>query len=129
MKGEERSILLIDDDREFSAAIEKMLQKHGWDVTLAKGRQEIFEALSQNCFTVIISELRVREFQGTELMRELSKRNLNTPVIFLTAYGEVESYLTLMNMGAFEYINKPIKGQEIVSLINKVVVVNSSSAA
>ena len=114
-----QSILLVDDDPEFRKAMKKMFEKSGYNVTVAADGQEALEALSEETFDLIISDLRMPNLNGMELMEELKRRKINLPVIFITAYGEVESYMDLMNLGAFEYINKPVKGQEILGVVRK----------
>ena len=114
-----QSILLVDDDPEFRKAMKKMFEKSGYEVTVAADGQEALVALSEDSFDLIISDLRMPNLNGMELMEELKRRKINLPVIFITAYGEVESYMDLMNLGAFEYINKPVKGQEILGVVRK----------
>ncbi|RJP16648.1 MAG: response regulator [Candidatus Abyssobacteria bacterium SURF_5] len=114
-----QSILLVDDDQEFRKAMKKMFEKSGYDVTVAADGQEALVALSGKSFDLIISDLRMPNLNGMELMEELKRRKINLPVIFITAYGEVESYMDLMNLGAFEYINKPVKGHEILGVVRK----------
>jgi DNA-binding NtrC family response regulator len=114
-----QSILLVDDDPEFRKAMKKMFEKSGYDVTVAADGQEGLDAISEKTFDLIISDLRMPNLNGMELMEELKRRKINLPVIFITAYGEVESYMDLMNLGAFEYINKPVKGQEILAVVRK----------
>ncbi len=114
-----QSILLVDDDYEFLRAMKKMFERSGYDVTGASDGQEALEALSGEAFDLIISDLRMPNLGGMELMEEIKKRRIRTPVIFITAFGEVESYMDLMNMGAFDYINKPVKGQEILGIAQK----------
>jgi FixJ family two-component response regulator len=54
---------------------------------------------------------------GLELMEEIRRRRIDVPVIFVTGYGEVESYMDLMNMGAFDYLNKPIDPKELFRVV------------
>lgn len=116
---EKQSILLVDDDQEFRKAMKKMFERSGYSVTLAADGQEALDILSKGTFDLIISDLRMPNLNGMQLMEELQKKGVKIPVIFITAYGEVESYMDLMNLGAFEYINKPVKGQEILNVARK----------
>ena len=122
-----QSLLLVDDDPEFRKAMKKMFEKSGYDVTVAADGQEALVALGEKNFDLIISDLRMPNLNGMELMEELKRRKINLPVIFITAYGEVESYMDLMNLGAFEYINKPVKGQEILGIVRKALESTSAS--
>ena len=124
---EKQSILLVDDDQEFRKAMKKMFERSGFAVTLAADGREALDILSKNTFDLIISDLRMPNLNGMQLMEELKKKDVKIPVIFITAYGEVESYMDLMNLGAFEYINKPVKGQEILNVARKALETNRNS--
>jgi len=113
------AILLVDDDLEFRKAMKRLFEKSGYDIAIAADGNEALEALSDRAFDLIISDLRMPNLDGIELMGEITKRGLKTPIVFLTAYGEVESYMDLMNLGAFEYVNKPIKGKEILEMVRR----------
>ncbi|MBI5118431.1 response regulator [Candidatus Poribacteria bacterium] len=125
--SEKQSILLVDDDQEFRKAMKKMFEKSGYDVTVAADGREALETLSKSVFDLIISDLRMPNLNGMELMEAIKKEKLDVPVIFITAYGEVESYMDLMNLGAFEYINKPVKGQEILNVARRALETRGSS--
>jgi DNA-binding NtrC family response regulator len=125
--NEQQSILLVDDDLEFRKAMKKMFEKSGYTVTVVADGQEALETLSRGTFDLIISDLRMPNLNGLELMEEIKRKQLDTPVIFITAYGEVSSYMDLMNLGAFEYINKPVKGQEILSVARRALEMHGNS--
>ena len=113
MNDNRQSILLVDDDYEYNKAMKKMLEKSGYEVAVARDGHKALGILSKNAFALIISDLRVPNLDGMEMMQEIRRNEINTPVIFLTSYGEIESHMDLMNMGAFEYLNKPVKMEEI----------------
>lgn len=112
-------ILLVDDDCEFNKAMKKMLEREGYRVTVARNGLEALQVLSRGAADLVVSEVRMPELDGTGLMTEIRSKAIDVPVIFLTAYGEVESYLEVMNKGAFEYLNKPIRSPEILNVIGK----------
>lgn len=115
----EKTVLVVDSDQEFRKAMKKMLEKSGFCVTMAGDGREALEVLSENTFHLIISALRMPNLDGIEFMTEIKRKKISAPVIFITAYGDVESYLKVMNMGAFEYLNKPVKGQEILRVARR----------
>jgi len=117
--SEKQPILLVDDDQEFRKAMKKLFEKSGYNVTTAADGREALEILSKETFDLVISDLRMPNLNGMELMEQMKKAKMDVPIIFITAYGEVESYMDLMNLGAFEYINKPVKGQEILALAKR----------
>ena len=124
----ERMILFVDDDREFCKAMKKVFEKSGHTVTLAADGREALDILSRGAFDLIISDLRMPRMNGVELMGEIVRRKISTPVIFLTAHGEVESYMDLMNMGAFDYLNKPVEGRELLHAVKKALEAQDSAS-
>jgi DNA-binding NtrC family response regulator len=119
--AKKHSILLVDDDQEFSKAMKRMFEKSGYAITLAGDGEEALEKLSDTSFDLIISDLRMPNVDGTEFMKEVSRRKLPIPIIFLTAYGEVESYMDVMNLGAFEYVHKPVRKKEILEVVERAI--------
>ena len=112
-----QSILLIDDDREYCRAMQKLFERRGYEIYLALDGQEALEAMSDQMIDLILSDLRMPNIDGIELMAEIRRRKIDVPVIFVTGYGEVESYMDLMNLGAFEYLNKPIDPKELFRVV------------
>ncbi|UCD57932.1 MAG: response regulator [Candidatus Hydrogenedentota bacterium] len=119
--SEKQSILLVDDDHEFRDGIRRMFEESGYTVAIACDGQEAIDILSKDAFDLVVSELRLPGLNGIELMKEISRKRMNVSVIFLTAYGEIESYMDLMNMGAFDYLNKPVREKEILSVVKKAI--------
>jgi DNA-binding NtrC family response regulator len=117
---DKQSILLVDDDREYCKATQKFLERRGYAVTSAIDGREALNAIIEETFDLILSDLRMPNLDGIDLMHEIRRRNIETPVIFVTGHGEVESYMDLMNMGAFDYLNKPVDARRLLSIIQKV---------
>lgn len=113
------SILFVDDNREFRKTMKKILERRGYDFTEAPDGIEALKLLLDKRFDLIISDLRMPNLDGLKLMEEIRKKSINVPVIFLTAYGEVESYMDLMNMGAFDYLNKPISIPDMLRIVER----------
>jgi DNA-binding NtrC family response regulator len=120
MMYDRRLILLVDDDREYCRAIQKLLERRGYAVVFATDGEEALNALTEEAFDLILSDLRMPNLDGIELMQELRMRNVDTPVIFITGYGDIESYMDLMNMGAFDYLNKPVGARELLNIVRRV---------
>jgi len=114
---DKQSILLIDSDREFCVAIKRMFQEHGYMVSTVHDGINALCLLEEEEFDLIISDLVIPKLDGIELMEEINRRKIDVPVIFLTADGEIQTYMDLMNMGAFDYLNKPAKESEILRVV------------
>ena len=114
-----RKILLVEPDQEFRNVVKKMLQRSNYSIFTANDGREALEILSGAEFDLILSAMRMPNLDGIELMAGMNRAGMKVPVIFLTAYGDVESYMDLMNMGAYDYLNKPIKAEEIIDTARK----------
>lgn len=117
LMGMKRTILHVDGDKAFCKVMRRAFEKSGYGVSVACDRLRAIELLSKRSFDLIISELEMPKLDGIELMEEINRREINVPVIFLTSNSEIESYMDLMNMGAFDYLHKPIKEQEILRVV------------
>lgn len=117
---EAATILVVDDEENAREGLSKILSKEGYSVDMASNGKEAIETLRRQSFDLVITDMRMPLMDGFEVLREIKKMNENIGVIMITAYGEVESYLEAMNMGAFEYINKPVRVNELKRVITKV---------
>ncbi len=115
-KHYKKKILLVDDDIEFRKAMARMFEKSGYIVYRASDGLEALDVLSAEEIDLVISDLRMPSLDGTELIVAIKRIGLSMPIIFVTAFGEVESYMDVMNLGAFKYVNKPVKANEILSI-------------
>jgi two-component system response regulator HydG len=112
-----KAILIVDEDRGFRKVVGKMLEKEGYRIVGADDGQTAISLLLEQPFDIVISELRLPDLDGIELMKQVNRKNTDLPVIFITAYGEVDSYMTLMNMGAYDYLNKPAPEKELLRIV------------
>jgi DNA-binding NtrC family response regulator len=119
--GEEISgrILIIDDDPHFLRILQRILSGEKFLVTATSNPCEALQLLRSGNFSLIICDLRMPECDGLNLLQAIRGGGNQIPVIILTAYGEVDSYLDAMNAGATEYLNKPIKSEELVLVVRK----------
>jgi len=114
-----RQILLVEPDRELRHGLKRMLKQSGYRIVTAGDGRDALDILSETECDLVITALRMPNLDGIELMAELNRARIHAPVIFLTAYGDVESYMDVMNMGAYDYLNKPVKSEEIVNIVRK----------
>ena len=114
-------MLIVDSDQEFSKKMKTLFERSDFKVSVAGDGQEAINFLSEYEVDLIISEVRMPKVGGIELMQEINKREIDTPVIFMTSWGEVESYVDLMKMGAFKYFNKHAARQEILGVAMRAV--------
>ena len=115
-----KRILIVDDEENARMALSKILAHEGYDVSSARNGLEALNFLRNRDVELIITDINMPEMNGLSFLRELNRSHPQSNVIMITAYGEVESYLEAMNLGAFEYINKPLKYDDLKKVINKI---------
>ena len=115
-----KNILVVDDEENARIALSKILSREGFAVASAANGFEALNYLRGNDVDLIITDINMPEMNGMEFLRELGRVHPTTSVFMITAYGEVESYIEAMDLGVFEYINKPVKIDELKKIIHKV---------
>jgi len=113
------TILIVDDEENARIGLGKLLVQEGYSVASAANGYEALEFLQKQRVQLVISDIKMPEMNGLTFLRELHRNYPSTHVIMITAYGGVESYLEAMNLGAFEYIHKPVKLEELKSVLQK----------
>jgi two-component system, response regulator, stage 0 sporulation protein F len=117
---QQKRILVVDDEENARIALSKILTREGYEVASAGNGYEALNYLRGKEVELIITDINMPEMNGLTFLRELSRSHPDSNVIMVTAYGEVESYIEAMNLGAFEYINKPVKIDELKKIIRKI---------
>ena len=120
MDHRNKTILVVDDEENARTALSKILINDGYDVSSARNGLEALNFLRSKNVELIITDLNMPEMDGLMFLRELNRSHPASNVIIITGYGEVESYIEAMTLGAFEYINKPVKYEDLKKVINKI---------
>lgn len=110
-------ILIVDDDPYFLRVLSRILTDEKYHVTTASRAAEAEQTLREGSFDVVISDLRLPDGDGLSILEGLRRAGRSVPVVILTAYGEVDSYLAAMNAGAVEYLNKPVRSEELLGVV------------
>ena len=113
-------ILVVDDEEGARELFNTILTDEGYDVSLANCGEDALDLFKNNPFNLVITDIKMPVMDGLQLLQEIRKIGSKTDVIMVTAYGEVESYLKAMSLGAAEYINKPIRIKELKRIVHKV---------
>lgn len=122
-------ILIVDDEENARIGLSKLLAQEGYEVDSVGDGREALDFLRNHKVNLVISDIHMPGMNGMVFLRELSRSYPSISVIMITAYGGVESYLEAMNLGAFEYINKPVKLDELKSVMKKIFRQDSASPA
>ncbi len=115
-----KRILIVDDEENTRIGLTKLLTQEGFEVDSAANGSEALDYLNREKVSLVISDINMPEMNGLVFLRELSRKFPSTSVIMITAYGGVESYLEAMNLGAYEYLHKPVRLDELRSIMKKI---------
>ncbi|HZE96621.1 MAG TPA: sigma-54 dependent transcriptional regulator [Planctomycetota bacterium] len=106
-------ILLVEDDRENCLLLKEVLGKWGYQVTEAYSGEEALDRSRKEAFDIVLTDIRMAKTSGLDVLREFRKAHPRTQVIMMTGFGSVDTAVDAMKAGAFEYISKPFKFDEI----------------
>jgi DNA-binding NtrC family response regulator len=113
------AILVVDDDVEMRELLRDVLTERGHRVGVAQDGKEALKAMSERDYPVVLTDLRMGGMPGDELLSEIKRSYPDTNVIVMTAFGSVESAIEAMKLGAYDYLTKPVKTDEVVLTIEK----------
>jgi len=111
-------ILLIEDDIAFCKLLEKFLIKKTFDVTIAFSAAEARIAVKNESFDLILTDLRLPDFDGIGLMSEFKISHPHIPIILMTGYSDVNTAVKAIKNGAADYISKPFNPDEVLLVIS-----------
>lgn len=119
MKKENINILAVDDDKEFLTLIHDVLKDEGYEITVAESMSEAIAKVKDVLFDLIITDKNMPEPKGADLINKIKSISPDSKIIVLTGFGDVESYLELMNLGIYDYLNKPVKMSDLKITIKR----------
>ncbi|GHA44893.1 sigma-54-dependent Fis family transcriptional regulator [Salinimicrobium marinum] len=111
-------ILIVEDDVAFCTMLQTYLKKKDFEVSTAFSALEAFSLLEKNMFEIIISDVRLPDKEGLEILREVKSKEPQSEVIMMTSYAEIKMAVNAMKEGAFDYIAKPFNPEVILQTIN-----------
>src|SRR6478735_5563348 len=112
-------ILIIDDDPAMVSVISEICHERGHQTVAFNSGQKAIEGLATNSPQLVITDLKMDKVGGLDILRECREVLPQTPVIVITAYAKVESALEAMKLGAYDYIAKPFKVDELQLTIQR----------
>ena len=115
-----KRVLVVDDEENARICLVKLLCQDGHNVVAVTDGSAALDHLGNNEIDLVITDINMPRMNGLVFLRELKKSYPQIKVIMVTAYGGVGSYLESMNLGAHEYLNKPVKIGELKAIINAI---------
>ncbi|ADW70931.1 sigma-54-dependent transcriptional regulator [Granulicella tundricola] len=107
------SVLIVDDEAGIRTALRVNFARNGWTVETASGVTEAARLLESKEFHLVVSDMRMPDGNGLEVMRSARKVSPSTAVILLTAFGSVPDAVQAMRGGAFDYLTKPVSFEQL----------------
>ena len=101
-------VLLVDDEQDFLDLMQKRMAKRKIDLRVASSGQEALDLIRSNFFDVVILDVKMPGMDGIETLRQLRILSPDTQVIMLTGHADVETAVKGMELGAFDYMMKPM---------------------
>jgi len=109
----EGKILVIDDEESICHLLENILSDQGYIVTTARSGSEALKKIAKEPFDIVITDIRIPDVTGMQILEEVKKSHSQTMVIIMTAFASVETAQEAIRMGAYDYITKPFEKEEL----------------
>ncbi|MGE5216952.1 MAG: sigma-54-dependent transcriptional regulator [Chloroflexota bacterium] len=109
-----RRILIVEDDQEMSRFLTDLLVEEGCEAEVANDGLSALEKYQKDSFDLVITDLMMPRMKGTELVRRLKAVDANALILLITAFGTIESAVEAMRAGAFYYVTKPFRSDELL---------------
>jgi len=114
-----KRILVVDDEENLRHMLSVILKKQGYAVESAANGREALELLAGRSFDFVLSDIIMPQLDGKGLLAELAQRGIETTVIMMSAYGTIDTAVDCMKLGAYDFVSKPFKNDEIVLVLKK----------
>ena len=115
------TILIVDDEEELRKLLAKILKLEGFDTLEAENGAKAREIFKKEEIALVITDVRLPDISGIELISEIKKVNPLTEILVITAYGTIEDGVKAIKEGAFDYLTKGDDDNKIVSLVQKAI--------
>jgi DNA-binding NtrC family response regulator len=112
-------ILVVDDEAIMRNLLLKILEQEGYNVTPVNSYHEAVAKLTDNRYDLVLSDVKMPETSGFELLKTIKKEWPQTAVIMMTGYGDAYTVKEALMLGADEYVTKPFKSHEISLIIER----------
>jgi two-component system, NtrC family, response regulator PilR len=119
METAKGKVLIIEDEKSMREVLKILLEEEGYEITAASNGLAGIEYLQSDIFDLVITDIKMPKANGFEVLKQVKETSPSTVVIMITAFGTTESTIEAMKLGAYDYIQKPFKIDEIRLIIQK----------
>lgn len=113
-------ILIIEDDKDLAQLTKLALEKENFTVDICLDGAEGLYYMQENMYDLVLLDRMLPSMDGTQVLKEARQSNISTPVIFLTALGELQDKVNGLNCGADDYMVKPFAFEELLARIHSI---------
>src|SRR3954466_5362748 len=114
-----RSILVVDDEEPIRQMLTEVLSGHGYVVRAASDGEEALKELAVHDYDAVVTDVRMPRMDGLSLVRAIQQTAPDAPVIVMSAYGSHDLALEAMKAGAYDYLGKPFRPDEVLLILRK----------
>lgn len=112
-------VLVIDDEAIVRISCQRVLTPEGYDVVATSRGDEAIELLENEHFDAVLTDLKMPDMDGFEVLKIIKERWPDIQVIIITGYGTISTAVEAIKLGAFEYIEKPFTPEDILRVVTK----------
>ena len=117
MKNDTGTVLVVEDDRNQREIVKTILAKEGYYVEDVDTGRKAVDLLKSGSFDVVLTDLRLPDMEGTEILKEVKSQNQPCHVIIATAFGSIPSAVEATRLGAFHYLEKPLEKDQLLLVV------------
>lgn len=118
MNTASQRVLIVDDEPDILELLELALLRMGLEVVRAEGVAAALCLLDEQKFSLCLTDMRMQDGSGLDIVRRITERNLDVPVAVITAHGNTENAVAALKAGAFDYLSKPVSLEQLRTLVN-----------
>ncbi|PKM87601.1 MAG: sigma-54-dependent Fis family transcriptional regulator [Firmicutes bacterium HGW-Firmicutes-12] len=114
------NIMLVDDNKENRESIKNFLEHLGHQVIEAENGRQVLQEINKHDIQLLLSDIKMPEMSGIELLRNLRNEDYRFKIVLFTAFGDVDTVVEALRLRAFDFLQKPVSADELVSIIDRV---------
>lgn len=113
------NVLIVDDEKNIREGLGRSLSMDGYEIYLAENGKKGLEIVNSSEIDLVITDLKMPELSGEQLLKKITSSNPNIPVIILTGHGSIETAVDAMRDGAFDFLTKPVNLDRLSLLVKR----------
>ena len=114
-------LLIVDDEQEWLDVLKTYFNNKGYETSITLSGEEAWKAISETMYDLVLSDLAMPDLTGLELLQRVRLADAHLPFIMMTGVGSIDSAVEAVSMGAYHYVTKPFKMQELEIIVSRAV--------